>query len=401
MPRGYRRGMDHDGIHKLAYRLRQLFADLLRLLVPAVADALDFDQAEEVSAAYVGVGADGLRQRYGDLVWRVPFKRGLRIDGAEDAPALPFAEKDRSPPYLVVLLEFQSTVDRGMAERMRTYRAMLRERLALVGDAGDGSGWPWLLPVVIYNGAEAWTAPGAAVELAPLPSAQAERLLAPYHGWEYVLLSLQRLLAEGGARLAQLPLANRAAATLRLQAERSPTALAQCLRREWMRFAGEKDAATRRVFHVWASALVAEAGGAEDALPSLAELEGGLEGGTSMTTVSQARLGKWFEDFRAEHAARGFEEGLARGIEQGIEQGIERGVERGIERERARILAMLRRQAAAKFDDQTAERLAGLLGAAAMNGQLERVGEWIMASDTGEALLARVSALAADRARRP
>lgn len=120
-----------------------------------------------------------------------------------------------------------------------------------------------------------------------------------------------------------------------------------------------------------------------------------------MTTVSQARLGKWFEDFRAEHAARGFEEGLARGIEQGIEQGIERGVERGIERERARILAMLRRQAAAKFDDQTAERLAGLLGAAAMNGQLERVGEWIMASDTGEALLARVSALAADRARRP
>lgn len=400
-------------MHKLAYRLRQLFADLLRLLVPAVAEALDLDQAEELSAAHVGIGADGLRQRYGDLVWRVPFKRCARIDGAEGAPALPFAEKDRSPPYLVVLLEFQSTVDRGMAERMKTYRAMLRERLASAGEVGGGGGWPWLLPLVVYNGAEAWTAPGAAVELASLRSARAERLLAPYLAWDYVLLSLQRLLAEGGARLARLPLANRAAATLRLQAERSPTALAECLRREWMRFAGEKDAATRRVFHVWASALVAEAGGAEGALPSLGELEGTLEGGTNMTTVSQARLGKWFEDFRAEHAARGFEEGLARGIEQGIERGIQRGIQRGIERgiergiargieqERTRTLAMLQRLAAAKFDDQIAEQLAGLLGGAAVNGQLERVSEWIMACDTGEALLARVSALAAGHARRP
>ena len=404
MPRAYRRGMDHDGIHKLAYRLRAMFADLLRLVVPALAEALDLDRAEEVSAAHVGVGADGLRQRQGDLVWRVPFKRTRRRTRREGMPALPFAEEDHSPPYLVVLLEFQSTVDRGMAERMRNYSAMLRERLAFAGEAGGPTGWPWLLPLVVYNGADAWTAPGAAMELAPLPSAQAERLLAPYQAWDYFLFSLQRLLAEGGVGLARLPLANPAAATLRLQAERTPAALGDRLRQEWMRFAGAKDAATRRVFHAWASALVADTDGAEAVIPSLAELEGTLEGGKNMTTVSQARLGKWFEDFRAEHAARGFEEGLQRGIEEGIERGIkrgvERGIERGVERGRVRILAMLRQQAATKFDDRTAEQLAVLLDDASANGQLERVGEWIMTCNTSSALLDRVFALTGDPTRR-
>ena len=188
-----------------------------------------------------------------------------------------------------------------------------------------------------------------------------------------------------------MPLANRAAATLRLQAERTLSGLLARLREEWTRFAGDADAATRRVLHAWAGALLAEMGGAESALPALPELER-LKGGMDMATVSQARLGKWFAEVRAGH--------VAEGIKQGIEQERARGVARlqqGIEQERARGLARLRRQAAIKFGAQTAEQLSALLDTGIATERMERLGDrmsdWIVECERGEDLLARVSAM--------
>ncbi len=57
----------------------------------------------------------------------------------------------------------------------------------------------------------------------------------------------------------------------------------------------------------------------------------------------------------------------------------------------------MRRHAAIKFGAQTAERLAVLLGAAIAAEQMERVGDWIVECDRGEDLLARVSAMRANR----
>ena len=92
-----------------------------------------------------------------------------------------------------------------------------------------------------------------------------------------------------------------------------------------------------------------------------------------MTTVSQARMGKWFDGVRAEF--------VAQGMEQGIQQ------------ERARGLARLQRHAAIKFGTQTAERLAARLGVAISTVQMERVGDWIMECERGGDLLARVAAM--------
>ena len=111
-----------------------------------------------------------------------------------------------------------------------------------------------------------------------------------------------------------------------------------------------------------------------------------------MATVSEARLGKWFDEVRAEHVALGVKQGVERGMKQGIEQGMAQG----IEQERARGLARLRRQAAIKFGAGTAERLAALLGAAVAAEQMERVGDWIVECDHGEELLARVTAMRAN-----
>ena len=193
--------------------------------------------------------------------------------------------------------------------------------------------------------------------------------LAPFQGWDYVLYSLERLRAGGG--LARLPLANRAAATLRLQAEPTAAALLGRLQREWARFPGPAEAATRRVLHEWTSALLADMGGKALALPAMAQLEN-VKGGTQMTTVSQALLGKWYEGWNAERLA----EGRAQ--------------------ERARSFARLRRQAAIKFGPRTETRLAALLGSDMDVEQLERLGdrasEWMMDFERGEDLLAKVSA---------
>ena len=153
---------------------------------------------------------------------------------------------------------------------------------------------------------------------------------------------------------------------MRLQAE-----LLARFRREWTRFAGDANAATRRVLHAWTGALLADMDSAESKLPALADLEG-LEGETNMATVSQALYAEWLAGVRAEHLAE------------------------GIKQERARGLARLRRQAAIKFGAETAERLSAVLAAAGAQPTthlVDRVSDWIVECERGEELLSRVSAL--------
>ena len=239
-----------------------------------------------------------------------------------------------------------------------------------IGQAAErGNGPSVLLSIVVYNGSERWTAAGAVTGLLEPWSMATQLVLAPFQGWDYVLLSLQWLRSSGG--LVRLPLGNRTAATLRLQAEYTPADLLARFRREWVRFDGHANAPTRRVLHVWTGALLERMGGAESILPALAELEG-LKGGKNMATVSEALFDEWFAGVRAEHLAE------------------------GISQERARGFARLRRQAAIKFGAHAADRLSALLGSAVADDRMEglgdRVSDWIVECEQGEDLLARVSA---------
>ena len=98
---------------------------------------LDLGSLTPLPASYV---SHDLRQRHGDLVWRVRFKDDRWL-------------------YVVLLLEFQSAVDRSMAIRMLTYTALLYQKLIAEGVLRERSALSPVLPVVIYNGRRAWTAP--------------------------------------------------------------------------------------------------------------------------------------------------------------------------------------------------------------------------------------------------
>ena len=211
--------------------------------------------------------------------------------------------------------------------------------------------------------------------------------LALYQPEDYVLFSMERLLA-AGRNLAQLPLANRAAATMRLQLGRTPTDIEQRLRTEWARFPGTSNDATRRVLHAWAQALVAhtaEEDGTVPTLPSFDELSGQKE--EEMTTITQARFREWRRSHGERHEARG----VRKGIQQGVKQGIEQGVKQGIQQERRRNVAMVRRLAAIKFGAQTADNLVTILGANPTAERMDQAGVAIMECDSGAELLARCS----------
>ena len=89
-----------------------------------------------------------------------------------------------------------------------------------------------------------------------------------------------------------------------------------------------------------------------------------------MTTVAEAAWDRWEARVRAE------------GVERGVRQGC---------------AELLRRQAALKFGDGTAQRLAGLLDSLTAQDDLDKTGDWILECGDSEELLSRVSSLLADR----
>ncbi len=145
----------HDPAYKNLFSHPRMVEDLLRGFVAAGwSDALDLSTLQKLPAEFV---SDDPRQRRGDTLWRVRFRDGTWI-------------------YLVVLLEFQSTVDKYMAVRMLVYTGLLYQDLILRGGLGPGRELPPVLPLVLYNGPTRWT---AATDVARL-IAPVSQTLEPY-----------------------------------------------------------------------------------------------------------------------------------------------------------------------------------------------------------------------------
>ena len=342
--------MDHDAAHKYIYSLPETMADLLRLVVPGWVDELDIAALQDRSSEFLD--ADH-RKRSADMVWRASFRRG-RVGGG-----------DR--PRVLVLVEFQSKVDGRMAERVREYSEMLLGRAARSNAPAAEGGRPWLLPVVVYNGAEPWTAAGREADMAPLPSKGIADDLALLQPQAYRLLSAGGPLTSGAPPAEDWPLENRVSATVRLQ--RAETGgLGRQLREEAQRFPGGSNRAFRRALHAWARALWTDKTDGAPGFPAFEEFE--RTGEESMPTIAEANWDRWEAGLRAE------------GKEQGIRQGRVEGEAR-----------VVKRLAALKFGPRTAERLSNLVDSLRARKALDQVGDWIIECESGEELLSRVSAL--------
>ena len=366
LPARYGRGMRPDATYKTIFSHRFMVEELMNWLVAdlhgaaELVDALDFSGLRRVPEQSVTTGAGGQHGYANDIVWQVPL-HGRREDDAGGAWL-----------SLVVMLEFQSTVDYGMALRIRNYvdsfhmelwrgrRLRRRDRLAPV------------LPIVLYRGRPRWTAAARVIDLVT-PGARGEggddagiasRASALFAGDGYLLLDTLRVGVEdldddnAAALLAGLE---------NLWRERIPAQLA-ALRR---RLDGPELAPLREVVFRWVQHLAKQRNRLDLGMEDMAEIDRLHESGETEAYFA-ARLRAWQDEYRTEGRA------------QGIAQGLEQGMERGLAAERA----LLCRLAGRKFDAGTAERLAGLLAPISDTDRLAQVGEWIIDCETGERLIA-------------
>ena len=213
----------HDAAYKGLFSHPPMVEDLLRgFAARGWSDKLDFETLEKLPADYV---SDDLRQRHGDSVWR------LRLQG-----------RGKEWLYLLVMLEFQSTTDPFMAVRVLVYTGLLYQDLIRRGAFDEAGRLPPVLPVVLYNGPERWTAPVEAGDLI----APAGEALAPFQPSQRYFL-----LDEGRWGKDDLPGRNLMSALVGLETSGTAEALSEAVEAlsGWLRDSGDDE--LRRAFAEW------------------------------------------------------------------------------------------------------------------------------------------------------
>ena len=155
----------------------------------------------------------------------------------------------------------------------------------------------------------------------------------------------------------------------RLEQGRSPLDVVRAVwaLRRWLPQRGTEE--LRRAFVDWVRQIAAGLAPPGAALQAIRTLEE-----ASMTLVE--RVAEWPKQWLREGRAQGIAEGRAQGVAEGRAQGVDQQ------------RALLCRQAAARFDADTAARLAERLAPIADPERLAEVGDWLVRCDTAAEFLA-------------
>ena len=350
-----------DRPFKLVHANPRMVEDIVRLVAPQWAERVDYAALATADKEYVGREQRNRRELEAlvqDKVWRAPLRDGE-----------PLANGGR--PYVDVLLEFQSEVDRTMAWRMADYLHALRLNQRESGVAEREGRLPDLLPVVIHNGARPWDAPDTLSGPLVRPLAGERNAVRLYELIDYAAL------AADPAPLRRLPAGGPLATMVELETA-PPDELAERLWQAFLRHPEAGSAGMRRGFHARVRHMRRRR---RMETPELSYYEDRLRqaqrGGQTMPTLMEATWDKWFEEHDARILAQGRQLGLAEGSARGLMEGS------------ARVLC---RQAERRFGAEISRRLPALLGALDAD-RLAEVGDWMLACETGDELLARVRAI--------
>ena len=326
----------HDPIYKKLFGFPDMVRDLLRAVGPDWIDEVDLGTLDQLSAEYVG---DLGQTRRGDAAWRVRF-RDRRLD-------------------LLVLLEFQSTIDAHMALRNNEYTTLLYQELARRKELGPPGQWPPVVPVVLYNGDAPWTAALEMRDLIGTPPA----VLSRCQPSQYSLLLDERRVA-----VDDLPAGNLMRWVTGFEQSETPEELLQVAIALVRRLRSPAYAGLRGVFAEWVDQLARRMKPGQTVWTPGRTLE-------EATMILAERVGQWPEQWR--------QEGRQEGVAQGRREGVAEGRREGVAQERA----LLRRQAAVRFGDAVAGRVEDLLRASEDWDELAAAAELIVRAETGPSLI--------------
>ena len=392
--------MEPDATYKHVLSFAFMVEELLRWLVAdlhgmhALVDALDFSTLTRVHEQSVTAGAVALHRHSNDMVWRVHLRGrgeddavapGGRADRSTSPPGGDGAQPEGSAPwlYLVVMLEFQSTVDHLMPLRIRNYvdnfhmeqwrgrRFRSTDRLAPV------------LPIVLYNGASPWGAAPRVIDLVTPGATQAGgeegnetwRADPRFAGDGYVLLDSHRVGPEDSRH-------DNAAALLAGLENPSPSTLPELVGAVCRRLRAPELRELKEIMLEWAAWRARQAGLTIEE-EDMAQVNR-MENPDDVEAFYRTRAQVWEEERRAEGRVEGRAEGRVEGRVEGREAGRAEGRVMG-QRE------SLRRHAAMKFDAQTATRLGAVLEDVTEEEAFDGVLAALVECDTPSDLLERVA----------
>jgi hypothetical protein len=261
---------DDDAGYKLLFSAPEVVRDLVLGFIPdAWLQGLDYATLEKVPCSFV---ADDLRQRSDDVVWRV--KAG------EDWL------------YLYILIEFQSHVDPFMAVRLLVYVGLLYQDLLRRQEVRPGHPLPPVLPIVLYNGGQTWT---AATDLAALLP-RVPGLVANYlPQLKYLLIDENRYGEEELAAMRNL-----VAAIIRFEHPANDRALLGLidLLNDWLDGRPE----LKRTFAIWIRAVLLRRSKHTLVLPKIRDL-------TELKMTLAEKFDQWAEQYKKEGRQEGRQEG--------------------------------------------------------------------------------------------
>ena len=324
---------NHDSGYKTLFTHPRMVRDLLAGYVDGawLAQA-DFTTLAGVPADYVAQ-RPGMPSRQGDKVWKLRVRNRWL--------------------YVYVLLEFQSRPERYMAVRMMVYQGLLYQDLIARREMRHPGILPVMLPIVLYNGSQAWHAPRCVEQLiAPAPSGLEEYL----PRCRYRLIDINALKDE------QHPAGpNLASALFRIEVGRTLGEVRQALVTliEWLDDDG--DDSMRHAFAVWIRRRF-HGRIPDEILESVVDLE-------DIRAMLEENISIWFEEYKRK--------GLAEGRREGRLQGMQRGMQRGMQKGRHDAMAeVLQRLLARRFGPLPATVVARI--SAAGEGELARWTERIL-----------------------
>ena len=319
---------NQDRLMKLILSCQRVVPDLLALLPAEWTAAVDASGLREMRTEFIGAGGE---KRIADLCWLAEGRGG---DSA------------------IILIENQSAPDRRMPARTTTRTGLLYESLGAAARGPDGK-FPPLLIVVVYTGDRPWRTPDDLTGLVCVPAGHP-------------------LSVPAGPRHARLDL-------------RDPAA-------QYPEQGNRIAALARLVF----------AESAFDAVRLLREIQGWLDFGDEDEARLYQYYRDWFYDVSPGFRPSGWNPVRERKAEELMaEQSLlERNTERWLQRHRQELLAEGRREAIAegrrealvrlaarRFGADTGRRIEARLRAVEDPGNLDRVGDLILDSETGEQLL--------------
>ena len=318
-----------DPIDNAAFAHPGMVRDLVRLLPRKLTRDLDLRTLRRLPSANVGKGA---ARRLADM----PLSFGFRPSAGRQPQA-----------RLLLMLEFQSAVDRHMALRLDAYAALARQDLLRRGRSVPGGLLPEVLCVVVYTGRRRWTAPLSLRDLTE-PGLEARVTWQPE--LRYLVLDGKPLGEQDSGHGRG---GNRALALIALQRCARATEIPGLVKTLFDLLRGPADAALRRdLKDVLGKMMATRFGGAGADMRLALKL---MEEPMSLATR--------FDEWEAEFLQKGRDEGWA--------------AER----------SLLQRLAARRFDATTADALFGMLAEVRDAERFAEVGEFIVDCATGPELL--------------